>query len=114
MKRGRPVSSEIRQNIIEILSNIGKGYGYQISKLYQQIFPHCTREVIYYHLKKGVDLEEIEIKEVKKEKGEYSWGSDVTKTYYALGKNAKPKGDDRVKSEILKVLQPMQSTPQKT
>jgi len=103
MKRGRPVFSEIRQNIIEILFYLGKGYGYQLSKIYQQIFPACTREVVYYHLKKGVDLEEIKIHEVKKEKGDYSWGSDVTKTYYALGPNAKPKGSDRVKKELEKL-----------
>ena len=65
MNRGRPVFSEIRQNIIEILFYLGKGYGYQVSKIYQKIFPACTREVIYYHLKKGVDLGEIKIKEVK-------------------------------------------------
>ncbi len=105
MNRGRPVFSEIRQNIIEILFYLGKGYGYQVSKIYQKIFPACTREVIYYHLKKGVDLGEIIIKEVKKEHGDYSWGQDVTKTYYSIGPNAKPKGSDRVKNEIEKVLQ---------
>jgi len=100
MKRGRPIFSEIRQNIVDILFYLEKGYGYQISKIYQKLFPSCTREVIYYHLKKGVDLGEISIKEVKKEHGDFSWGSDVTKTYYALGPNAKPKGSDRVKVEI--------------
>lgn len=103
MKRGRPIFSEIRQNIIEILSYLGSGYGYQISKIYQQVFPTCTREVIYYHLKKGVELDEMKISEVKKEKGEYSWGEVVTKTYYALGPNAAPKGSERVKKEVEKI-----------
>ena len=96
-KRGRPVQSDIRQNIIEILFYLGKGYGYEIHKIYKQIFPACTREVVYYHLRKGVQLEEFNIAEVRQEKGEYSWGSVVQKTYYNLGKNANPRGDEKVK-----------------
>lgn len=102
-KSGRPVGSEIRQNIIEILNVIGKGYGYQISKLYQQIFPSCTKECIYYHLKKGINTNEISIKEVKHESGEFSWGSQVTKTYYSLGPEAQPIGNPLVKYELDKL-----------
>jgi len=103
MGRGRPVQSDIRTNIIEILFYLGQGYGYQISKIYQQIFPTCTREVIYYHLKKGVDLNLIEIKEVKREQGSYSWGDNVQKTYYCLGSEAKPKGNERVKAAVTRL-----------
>jgi hypothetical protein len=101
-KRGRPVHSDIRQNIIEVLHVLGKGYGYEIHKIYKHIFPSCTREVIYYHLKKGVQLHEFEVAEVKQEKGEYSWGGIVQKTYYKLGKNAKPKGSNLVKEFFIK------------
>jgi len=97
MPRGRPVRSDIRKNIIEILALLGRGYGYQIHKIYREIFAPCTREVIYYHLKKGVALGEFEVEEVKKESGTYSWGTTVEKTYYKLGKNAQPMGDERVK-----------------
>ncbi len=97
MKRGRPVKSEIRLEIIEILNVIGKGYGYEIHKIYNELFPECTRENIYYNLKKGVLLGEFQVKEVKREKGSFSWGSVVEKTYYVLGPNAKPKGDPRIK-----------------
>ena len=97
MPRGRPTRSIIRQNIVNILAVIGKAYGYQIHKLYRQIFPPCTREVIYYHLKKGVQLGEFVVEEIKKETGEYSWGPTVEKTYYKLGPNAKPKVDERLK-----------------
>jgi len=90
MRRGRPTKSNIRQNIIEILFFIGKAYGYLIHKIYKQIFPGCTREVIYYHLKKGIKLGEFEIEEIKQEKGDYSWGVIVEKKYYKLGPNAKP------------------------
>ncbi|MEM4282091.1 MAG: hypothetical protein QXU88_00415 [Candidatus Woesearchaeota archaeon] len=97
LRRGRPASSQIRQNIVELLAVLGTAHGYQINKIYQEIFPSCTREIIYYHLKKGVALGEFVIEEVKLEKGEFSWGSVAEKVYYKLGPSAKPKGDERVK-----------------
>lgn len=96
-KRGRPTKSEIRQNMIEIVAVKGTAYGYEIHKIYCQIFKPCTRENIYYHLRKGVKLGEFAVHEVKQEKGNYSWGSIVEKIYYKLGPNAKPKGDARVR-----------------
>jgi hypothetical protein len=103
MPRGRPVKSQIRQNLIELLAVMGKGYGYELHKVYKEIFPECTREVVYYHLKKGIKLGEFAIDEVKQEKGEYSWGATVEKTYYKLGQNAKPSGDARVKEYFDKI-----------
>jgi len=100
MKRGRPVFSQVRQNMIEILSVIGKGYGYDIYKMYKEIYPKVTMRLIYYHLKKGVELGEFAVDAVEKTKGEYSWGSEVEKVFYKLGPNANPVGDDR--------LQPLQ------
>ena len=100
MKKGRPVKSEIRQNIIEILSHIQKAYGYEIYKVYVSIFPKVTLRSIYYHLKKGLDLGEFRINKVEKEKGEYSWGTEAEKIYYSLGDNAKPSGNDRVKEYV--------------
>lgn len=98
MPRGRPTRSAIRQNIVELLAVMGKGYGYEIHKNYIKIFPACTREVVYYHLKKGITLGEFAIDSVKQEIGDYSWGKTVEKTYYKLGASAKPRGDERVKS----------------
>ena len=97
MPRGRPVKSPIRQNVIEILSVMGKGYGYDIYKAYRDIFTPVTMRSIYYHLNKGVELEEFRVAEVKKEEGEYSWGSTVTKIYYALGPKAKASANPEVK-----------------
>ncbi|MBS3136439.1 hypothetical protein J4401_05775 [Candidatus Woesearchaeota archaeon] len=90
MTRGRPVGSNIRQNIIEVLHFMGKGYGYDIYRKYIEIFPPVTMRSIYYHLSKGVKTDEFKIDSVRKEEGDYSWGSLVTKTYYALGPKAKP------------------------
>jgi hypothetical protein len=97
MPRGRPTKSEIRQNMIEILAVKGQAYGYELAKIYKDIFPQCTRENIYYHLRKGVALGEFIVKEIKQEKGDFSWGSIVEKKYYALGPQAKPQGNERVK-----------------
>ncbi len=101
MARGRPVRSEIRQNIIEILHYLGKGYGYQICKIYQEIFPAVTQRSIYYHLRKGTQTGEIAVNQIKEEKGDFSWGNVVEKIYYELGDAAEPKGEKRVK-EFLK------------
>ena len=100
MPRGRPVKSEIRQNMVEILFHMGKAYGYDIYKVYIKVFPKVTIRSIYYHLKKGVALEEFKVTEVEMEKGEYSWGGEAEKKYYSLGKNAKAKGNERVKKVV--------------
>jgi len=102
-KRGRPVRSEIRQNIVEILYFLGKGHGYQIYKIYKAVFPKCTNEVIYYHLKKGVLLGEFKVAKIKQEKGNYSWGPTAEKIYYSLGREASPKIDKKVKKYIDKM-----------
>ncbi len=98
MGRGRPPKSHIRQNIIEIVYHLGQGYGYDIAKIYNEVFVQVTQRSIYYHLRKGVSLNEFEINEIREEKGDFSWGNSVEKIYYTLGSNAKPKGNRKVKS----------------
>jgi hypothetical protein len=102
MPRGRPQGSVIRQNIIEILAQLGEGYGYQISNFYNQIFPACTMRSIHYHLKKGLATKEFKVVRIAKEEGSYSWGGHAEKIYYALGEGAEPKMDQRVKDFIAK------------
>jgi len=97
MPKGRPVKSEIRQNIVEILYFMKQGYGYEIYKVYVAIFPKVTMRSIYYHLRKGVDLNEFKISKIEKEKGDYSWGGEAEKIYYSLGDNAKPLVNEKVK-----------------
>ena len=96
-KRGRPIGSSIRQNLIEILYFRGKAYGYDLYKDYCALFPAVTLRVIYYHLKKGVALNEFKLETIKLEKGDYSWGGMAEKKYYKLGAKANPKMDKRVK-----------------
>jgi len=98
--RGRPVKSEIRQNIIDILHVLKQGYGYEICRIYLQIFPKCTKESIYYHLRKGVTLDEFKIIDVKTEEGQFSWGPVAEKKYYALSDKAQPRISKRVSEHI--------------
>lgn len=97
MARGRPVGSSVRQNVIEVLYFLGSAHGYHIFKVYKQIYPEITLRTIYYHLKKGLETEELEVDDIKKEGGDYSWGNEAEKTYYKLGKNANPKIDKKIK-----------------
>ena len=98
MRRGRPIGSAVRQNIIEIISVLGRAHGYQIYKVYRDLFPKITLRVVYYHLRKGCDLGELEVDKVSMEKGDYSWGGEAEKIYYKLGPKAFPKGDERVRA----------------
>ena len=100
-KPGRPLGSDVRDHIAEILFFLGSGYAYQIAKIYEALYRKVTMRVIYYHLRKGVATGEFIIKEVRKEKGNWSWGGEVERTYYALGK-AKPLGDPKVKEYLEK------------
>lgn len=85
MPRGRPVHSGVRQNIIEILATKKQAYGYEIWNLYKQKFGPVSMRLIYYHLKKGVSLNEFKVQKVVSEKGDYSWGPEAQKIYYSLG-----------------------------
>jgi hypothetical protein len=97
MNRGRPAKSLIRQNIVEILHFMGSGYAYEIAKIYSDIFGSATMRSVYYHLRKGVETQEFVVKEIKRERGEYSWGPEAEKTYYALGPAAAPHALHNVK-----------------
>ena len=97
MKKGRPTKSMIRQNVVEILCFLRKGYGYQIAKIYNEIFPQVTQRSIYYHLRKGIETKEIKRHKIEQEQGNFSWGSTVEKIYYTLGEEANPHGDERVR-----------------
>jgi len=86
--------------MVEILAIMKEAYGYDLYKTYIRIFPRITMRSIYYHLKKGVSLQEFVVSRVEKSKGEYSWGQEAEKTYYALGQNAKPQGSGRVNEYV--------------
>lgn len=84
----RPVGSLVRQRIIQIIADSGKDYGYNIHKKYCELFGHTSRELVYYHLRKGVKQGEFIILDSPIEKGNFSWGPEVRKIIYGLGEHA--------------------------
>ncbi|HII72628.1 TPA: hypothetical protein HA265_07765 [Candidatus Woesearchaeota archaeon] len=94
---GRPLGSQIRQNIVELLYFLGEGYAYDVYKHYVEVFPKVSMRSVYYHLKKGIFTQEFVVKDVKQEMGEYSWGDRAERVVYALGPLAGPVIDPRVK-----------------
>ncbi len=96
----RPTKSVIRQNIIEILHYLGEGYGYQIAKIYNEVFPPVTMRSVYYHLRKGVQTGELNVHKIGVEKGEFSWGDSVEKIYYTIGRYGDPVGLAKVKKFV--------------
>ncbi|MFH1399325.1 MAG: hypothetical protein ABIG95_04395 [Candidatus Woesearchaeota archaeon] len=99
MVRGRPPTSEIRQNIVELLFFMGRAYGYEIYRDYIEIYPAVSRRSIYYQLGRGAELGLFKVERVV-EKGKYSWGSESERLYYSLGPGAKPVGNARVREYV--------------
>lgn len=108
MPRGRPPKSAIRQNLVEMLAVLAErgkssAYGYELFKIYRNVYPRATLRVLYYHLRKGTVTGEFVIDRVEQSKGEYSWGSAAEKVYYTLGPQAEPKGDSRIRDYLREV-----------
>ena len=95
--QGRPIGSSVRQNMVEILYAYGPLYGYQIHKIYEDIFPKITLRLVYYHLKKGLSTKEFSVYKMDIKEGNYSWGARTQNIIYTLGPEAKAVGDARVR-----------------
>jgi len=91
MVRGRPLKSEIREKITTILDQLVFSYGYEIYKYYKKLFSNVTSRVIYYHLRKGVENGEFVSVNIKRVLGNFSWGDESERVYYALGPFASTK-----------------------
>lgn len=96
MKKGRPLKSIVRDRLTEILYVINSETAYNLHKFYFEIFGKISQRNIYYQLQKGVALDLFQVENVVDEKGDFSWGDVARKTYYKLGKQAKPKIDVNV------------------
>lgn len=96
-KQGRPIGSKVRQNVIEILYFYKQLHGYDMYKIYKELYPLVTMRLIYYHLKKGLETGEFKILKVDKKMGTYSWGGTSDNVIYALGPNANPMIEPHVK-----------------
>lgn len=83
--KGRPEGSIIRNRICAILEKMRTSYGYEIYKIYKELFGGVHMRSIYYNLKKGIESEEIILVNVKREIGNFSLGDEVEKIYYTKG-----------------------------
>jgi len=97
-KRGRPEYSLIRERIIDILYFNGPTHGYEIYKIYRELFGKVTARVIYYHLKKGLAQGIFKIAKIEKQKGEFSWGTEAERIYYELTERASPTANPLIRN----------------
>ncbi len=86
----RKPGSDVRKRIVDILFVLKKAHGYEIAKIYNKLFPKVSVRLIYYHLNKGLSLEEFKVENIRNERGNFSWGDKVERKYYSLGRNASP------------------------
>ena len=99
---GRKPSSQIRDNLVELLFFMREAYGYELYKKYKGVFPErISMRSVYYHLTKGVDLNIFNIKEIQEVKGEYSWGDGTKRVIFTLGPAAKPRQLKEVHSRLV-------------
>lgn len=98
--RGRPLGSEVRKNLINMIFILGKSYGYELAWMYNTLFPKVTRRLIYYHLNKSVKIEELNVDKIEEESGDYSWGSKAEKKYYSLGPKALPNPNTKLIEKV--------------
>ncbi len=75
----------MRKRIGVLLDKINYSYGYEIYKLYKELFGDTKIRNVYYNLKKGVIEGEFVLIEVKKEFGNYTWGGETERVYYTTG-----------------------------
>lgn len=92
--RGRPIKSLIRERMQQIVDALGVSYGYEIYKVYEGAFSPIDLRSMYYHLRKGVELDEFALVGMKEEKGAFTWGDFSLRRYYVLGPAAEEKAND--------------------
>jgi len=88
--RGRPSKSEVRKKISAILNHTQTSYGYDIFKKYKELFGKVEMRTLYYNLQKGVQTREFIIHDIRREAGNYTWGNETERIYYANGPFAQP------------------------
>lgn len=96
----RPVSSIIRQRMVDILYHKPELTGYDIFKIYIGVYGKVSLRSMYYHLKKGQSTGEFKISKIVKEQGDFSWGNVSNKIYYELGENAVAQPDKNIHAFI--------------
>ena len=78
------IKSKIRENIARILKE-RPAYGYELKKIYDKNHGKISLRLVYYHLAKGCEEGLFQVKEVRRQKSNYSWGQVAERVYYELG-----------------------------
>jgi DNA-binding PadR family transcriptional regulator len=102
--RGRPLKTEIREKIASILMHSGQSYGYEIYKSYLKVFGKISLRNLYYNIKKGLELGEFIISDIKREVGAFTWGAESQRIYYTMGPYAKTYAIGEKQNEVLAAL----------
>lgn len=102
--RGRPLKTETREKIASILAAVGQSYGYELYKFYEQVFGKINLRNLYYNIKKGLELGEFIIVDIRQEVGSYTWGGATQHIYYAVGPYARTYATTDRQKELLKNL----------
>jgi len=98
--RGRPVKSVIRDRMQQIVDALGTAYGYEIYKIYKEVFEPVSVRSMYYHLKRGLALGEFKLAGTKSVQGPFTWGRESTHTYYTLGDSASHVGNKELRDKV--------------
>lgn len=83
--RGRPKGTNIRKNISWIIKHMGYSYGYEILRNYNLVFGPIKMRTLYYNLRSGISSGEFVVMDIRREVGNYTWGSETERVYYTIG-----------------------------
>jgi len=89
---------------------MNSSYGYDLYKKYRILFGAVKIRTVYYNLRKGVLLNEFMISDIKREVGEYTWGTETERVYYTNGPYSNPVLLDEVQITKLKKFEPHNPT----
>ena len=102
---GRPQVSLIRDRLREVLSVVDRATGYDLHKIYVNVYGKVTIRSIYYNLHTGVLIGYFIVDSIKQERGEFSWGTEVEKKYYSVSAKGKRTVSDDLKKRIVSIAE---------
>ena len=77
-------------------------YGYEIYKVYKEVYGDVLLRSIYYNLKKALEEGSIEVKKVVGVLGDFTWGPETDRVYYVVKKDVEMSKEEM--NEIKKAL----------
>ena len=80
-----------RENILKILYIGGSMYGYEVYKIYKEVYGEVLLRTIYYHLKACEKRGELKAKKIVGVLGGFTWGYETDRIYYELKEGVEEK-----------------------